>query len=113
MQLTTTEGCVTEVKRRVSINPDVTIFIPNAFSPDDNCINEKFKAVASGITTFEISIYNRWGERMYHSTDYATHGWDGTFEMNPAPNDIYVYKVMVRANSGKYYEYNGTLQLIR
>lgn len=107
--------CYDEITRRIYIGPDLTVFIPNAFSPDDNGVptNEKFRVVATGIKTFEMWVFNRWGEKMYYSNDYATHGWDGFFNSKESQEDVYVYKVIVSALSGKKYEFNGTVHLIR
>ena len=107
--------CYAEMKHDIYIGPDLTVFIPNAFSPDEDgpTPNEKFRVVATGIKTFEIYIYNRWGEELYRWSDYKTHGWDGTFKGGPVPMDVYIYKVLVTAYDDKKYEYDGTVHVIR
>jgi gliding motility-associated-like protein len=107
--------CYDEVQKRVFIAPDLTVFIPNAFSPDDNGtpVNEKFRVVASGVKTFEIRIFDRWGEQLYISQDYKTHGWDGTYKAKVSQMDVYIYKVIVTGYDNMEYEYDGTFHLIR
>ncbi len=107
--------CSSEMKHNIYIGPDLTVFIPNAFSPDDNgpSTNEKFKVVATGIKAFEIVIYNRWGEELYRCGDYKTHGWDGTFKAKPVQMDVYIYKVVVTSYDDNVYEYDGTVHVIR
>jgi len=69
------------------------IWFPNAFSPDNNSINERFKPVILGIlNTYKILIYNRWGQLLYESND-AYSGWDGTFQGSLCANGQYVYIV--------------------
>jgi gliding motility-associated-like protein len=107
--------CFDEVKHDIYIGPDLTVFIPNAFSPDVilPLDNKKFRVVATAIKTFEISIFDRWGEEIYNSTNYIEHGWDGTFKSMPVQMDVYIYKVIVTGYDDKIYEYNGTIHLIR
>ena len=107
--------CYAEMKHDIYIGPDLTVFIPNAFSPDEDgpTPNEKFRVVATGIKTFEIYIYNRWGEELYRWSEYKSHGWDGTFKGEPVPMDVYIYKVVVTAYDDKRYEYDGTVHVIR
>jgi PKD repeat protein len=111
----TSEGCESEIKRKVRVNPDPEVFIPNAFSPDDAgpSANESFRVVASGIKTFEMKIYNRWGTLVYASDDYPSHYWDGSFKGKPAAMDVYICKVVVIGLDGKKYEFGETIQLIR
>jgi gliding motility-associated-like protein/uncharacterized repeat protein (TIGR01451 family) len=111
----TVDGCISEVKRTVHIYPDITIFIPNVFSPDDDgpALNERFRAEAQGVKAFEITIYNRLGGVVYTSNNYTTHGWDGNFKNQPLTSDVFVYKVNVITFDERKLEYSGTLQLIR
>ncbi len=109
------EGCEDIVIHDVYVGPDVTVFIPNVFSPDLNGPekNETFRVVAGGITTFDIKIYDRWGENVYQNSNYATHGWDGSFLGKPCQQDVYIYKVLVTGYDGRKIEFDGTITLIR
>lgn len=113
LQQITVDGCASEVKRLVRVYPDIKVFIPNAFSPDGVANNEKFMVVASNIKNFEVSIYNRWGDRVYFSNNYASHGWDGNYQNKQLPIDVYIYKINIIGMDSKQYEYAGTLQLVR
>lgn len=85
-------GCTDEITHDVVITPVVTLYIPNAFSPNSNRINDNFYAYGEGITEFEMIILNRWGEYLFRSQDMNI-GWDGTFNGIEVPNDVYVYVV--------------------
>jgi len=73
---------------------DNLIFVPNAFSPNGDGLNDEFKAIASSnqITSFHMYIYNRWGEQIFECSD-ITQGWDGEYKGQPSPTGAYVYKI--------------------
>ncbi len=98
----------------VHIGPDITVFIPNAFSPNQfgPGNNERFLVIADGFETFHIEIFNRWGEKLYESSDILD-GWDGNYRGKEAQQDVYVYVVKVTSLAGKAYEYYGTITLLR
>jgi gliding motility-associated-like protein len=66
------------------------IYVPDAFSPNGDGLNDVFLAEGIDVTYFDMKIFNRWGELFYESTD-ITKGWDGTLKGNPVPGDIYVW----------------------
>lgn len=89
------------------------LFIPNIFTPTIN-VNNRFKVVGLGVIDFEIWIYDRRGDIVYHSTD-INEGWDGTKDGTDCPQASYVYKVKysdVLVPNG-YQNTTGTLTLIR
>ena len=109
-------GCRDSLMRPVIIMPDVTVFVPNAFKPSSNeQKNNVFRAVAGGISTFQIQVYDRWGMLMYESNDYPTHGWPGTYldTGDFAPLGAYIYVVRVKGLDGIDYKYSGTVTLLR
>ena len=78
----------------ISINEcGAEIWFPNAFSPDNDGINESFKPVIMGtLSSYQIIIYNRWGQELYESNEsYA--GWDGKFQGSTCATGQYVYIV--------------------
>lgn len=67
------------------------IFAPNAFSPNGNAVNEEFFVIPNDyVDEFEIFIYTRWGELIFHS-DILDFRWDGTYRKGLAPVGTYVY----------------------
>ena len=112
--VTTDKNCKDSTLRRVVIGPDIIIFVPDAFSPDNSGPNENntFKPVILNNKTFWMGIYNRWGEKMYETTD-LTKGWDGNYLGKPAQNGVYAYKIIVTSLEDKEFHYNGTVSLIR
>ncbi len=82
------QGCMDSVSHNILIISPITLFIPNAFTPNSDGLNDKYMIYGMHITDFEIYIYNRWGGEVYHSTDMNT-GWDGTFNNQPSPEGLY------------------------
>lgn len=114
LRVETNNGCWDTAGRNILIIPELSIFIPNAFTPNgqDAQINEKFIVVAGNYKSIKIQVFDRWGEEVYQSDD-AKEGWDGTFRGEPVPQDVYVYLVEVVSIHEKVYRYSGTLTLLR
>ncbi|MBK5285584.1 MAG: gliding motility-associated C-terminal domain-containing protein [Bacteroidia bacterium] len=106
-------GCVDTTCKDVILT-DVLgdIFLPNVFSPNGDHVNDLFTPVGFAINTFEINIYNRWGETVYTSADYAS-GWDGSFKGTESPMGVYVYSVKVAFTNGDKKNLAGHVTLIR
>lgn len=92
------------------------IWIPNAFTPDDNGINDIFLPKGVNIFEYEMLIFNRWGERLFTSHD-INFGWDGVFKGEPAKCDVYYYliqyKIVGKPGSDKRQIKHGPFTLIR
>ena len=89
--------------------------IPNAFTPNDDLINDKFKVITGCIIeNFSMVIYNRWGEQVFSSNNYNT-PWDGSFGGIPLNSGVYFYmvKVKFRKPGSKEELYKGDISLIR
>jgi len=104
--------CIDSTETCIKVNPISVLYIPNSFSPNFDGVNDRFLATGSMITDFEISIFNRWGEQIYHSFD-VDNGWDGTYGDKICPQDVYIYVINWR-NLNRTKQYNsGTVNLIR
>jgi gliding motility-associated-like protein len=112
--VTTDKGCKDSSMKKVVIGPDIIIFVPDAFTPDNAGPNENntFRPYVINNKTYEMLIFNRWGEKMYETTD-LTKGWDGNYKGQPAQDGVYVYKMIVTSLEDKVFQYNGTFTLIR
>jgi gliding motility-associated-like protein len=75
------------------------LWVPNAFTPDNDGINDRFKPLSQGIIrSYRILIFNRWGQQVYESND-ALSGWDGTFKGQPCPEEVYFYLIYYSVGS--------------
>lgn len=69
------------------------IYLPEAFTPDNNTINDRFRPIVSGVLNYyKMTVFNRWGQVMFQSTDVLS-GWDGTFEGVLCPSGVYAYSI--------------------
>ena len=87
-------------------------FQPSNINPDNQVFKPFLGDEEGGILEYEIWIYDRWGELMYHSTD-PSEGWNGKFKNKECRMDAYVYKVKALFSSGKSYFHVGDVTLIR
>lgn len=107
---TTENGCAIMDSMDVLVMETV-IDMPNAFAPSG--ANNLFKPSKRGIAHLkEFSIYNRWGNKVYSSTN-ANEGWDGTKDGNPVPMGVYIYIIEGVTDSGKPFTRQGNVTLIR
>lgn len=94
-------------------NCDCRSFIPNAFSPNGDQINDVFRIRTNCASTdFAMSIYNRYGQRIFFSRSPDT-GWDGTFNGNAMDTGTYFYYVKFKGPRGDTFERKGDLTLLR
>jgi gliding motility-associated-like protein len=109
-------GCTDTVSHRIRIVPDVLVYIPNAFTPDGDGLNDGFSfkgtGIAAGTANFDFLIFDRWGELIFETHD-VTKQWMGDFNGTPCQQDIYVYKLIVKDNLGKEKSYVGWVTLLR
>ena len=71
------------------------LLIPNAFTPDKDDVNDSFRIYNLNSQEYLLTIYNRWGEQVFSSTN-PDHAWDGNFEGNQAPEGVYLYTLVYR-----------------
>ncbi|WP_394993416.1 gliding motility-associated C-terminal domain-containing protein [Emticicia sp.] len=92
----------------------VKLFLPDAFSPNDDNINDnlEIKGSTKRIIDFEMQVYNRWGNPVFTSNDVTTI-WDGKFQNASAPTDIYTYKIYAKLKNGQEFNKSGKFLLLR
>ncbi len=110
--VTSDYGCRDTVMKRITVGEDFGIWIPNTFTPDGSGVNDTFQPKGFGIVSYDVSIYDRWGERLYKGNDFYQ-GWDGTYKNDLCKTDVYVYRILVINVYGKSLEYVGHVNLIR
>lgn len=108
-------GCTDTVLKRIRVQPEVLIFAPNSFTPDNDSYNEVWKVHLLGVDVYNVTIevFNRWGEQVWESHDIE-YGWDGTYGGKPVPTGSYIWKVSAadRLTDGKY-EWQGHVTILR
>lgn len=96
----------------VTHHPQTTMWVPNAFAPDENA-NNHFRPYFSYVDpdSYHFAVYNRQGMLLFATSDPNT-AWDGTAQGQPQPQGVYVYKVEYQASNMPQYKL-GTVLLIR
>lgn len=88
------------------------IWVPNSFTPNSNNRNDYFKAYGINIKKFEMTIYNRWGEKLF-ITKNLEQGWDGRYKGKDAQIGVYVYKIIYTDVSNEEKNIVGKVSLIK
>ena len=111
--VTNSDGCSDKFYREIYIRPEFTLFIPNAFTPNGDGLDDDFMTYGYGINSFNMNIFNRWGEIIFSSEDIEM-GWKGKDRFDKTiPNGIYLYHIAITDYNGKPWVYNGEVNLIR
>ena len=111
--VTTEFGCKDTIDTLVRINPVLNVYVPSAFTPNNDGVNDVFfvKGFAIEEKGFSFSVFDRWGLLIYHTEKFV--GWDGTYKGIPSPDDVYIYQVTLKDFEGKPQEYKGHFTLLR
>jgi gliding motility-associated-like protein len=110
LQVTSANGCFDEAVQTIHIGGFTAFYIPRAFTPNDDGLNDVFLPKATGLSPegFEMRIYDRWGELIFSSNDWDK-GWDGTINGKPVPLDQYVCKVRYFDKIGNQNDHIGSV----
>lgn len=110
------EGCKDSIIKYLDIRPVVLWHMPNAFTPNGDGLNDGFlgKGFLEGATNFNMTIWNRWGELVFKTTDY-TDEWNGRAQNTGgvSPAGVYVYLVTFTGPRGEPFEFRGFATLVR
>ena len=99
-------GCEDDISKEVK--PPLALYLPSAFTPDDDDLNEVYQAQGIGIRKFHLLIFNRFGEVVYESQD-INESWDG----KDSGQGVYVYRVVAEGYNLEQYEKMGTITIIK
>ncbi|MCC6370365.1 MAG: gliding motility-associated C-terminal domain-containing protein [Bacteroidia bacterium] len=105
-------GCVDTVVKQVRIFEDENVFIPNAFTPNNDGKNEVFLPVLRGVDAMHLFIFDRWGQKIFE-TNTLNSGWDGQYKGRVCEDDVYVWKLDLTLNNGQTKELVGMVTLLK
>ncbi|MBL7930487.1 MAG: gliding motility-associated C-terminal domain-containing protein [Bacteroidia bacterium] len=108
-------GCIDTCIGKVQVHEELMIYVPNAFSPNGDGLNDEIKPIGEGISAedYELSVFDRWGAEIFLSHD-VNHGWNGKIQGAEAKADVYTYRLKFRsAESIVRKEIMGYFTLIR
>lgn len=105
-------GCIDSMEVEIVFGNLASVYMPNAFTPNDDDVNDVFTPQLLDIVSYEFLIFNRWGQLVFSSQEIGE-GWDGKFNGEPAKSEVYVYTLVALTKRGQVKEYKGHVTLIR
>ena len=104
-------GPFVEIQKNVIIDPVYSLYIPDAFSPNDDGLNDVFLPVGRSIVSYHLRIFNRWGEEIFIS-DNINYGWNGELSNNSiAEPGYYNYIIKIVDEIGTSHKRSGIVLL--
>lgn len=105
-------GCVDSTKRIIEVLGH-TVYAPNAFTPNNDGVNDGFRAYVRGAVAYTIMVLDRWGNVVFSTTDQEE-VWRGILPNgNQAKSDVYSYRIELQEIKGVWHKYIGRVTLVR
>ncbi len=106
-------GCFDSITYNVIVQEDIAVYVPRAFTPNGDNINEVFQPIGASLNEYEFNIFNRWGEIIFTGNEKKP--WPGTVKDSavPAPEGVYVYHLEAKGLELEERIVNGRVTLIR
>jgi len=115
VQITDANGCAVTTSGTVIASSEACftnhVFVPNIFSPDGNGHNDALFVRGSGIEYMEFVIFNRWGQKIFETTNQSQ-GWDGTFKGQNVEAGVYSYFLNVTFEDNTKGKYSGSITVV-
>ncbi|MES2680667.1 MAG: gliding motility-associated C-terminal domain-containing protein [Bacteroidota bacterium] len=105
-------GCWDTIVKAIEVLSDLNMYVPDAFTPNGDGKNEIFQPKGTNVTTYELKIYDRWGQKIFETKNFED-GWDGTFKGSPCKTDVYVWEIKTIKANGKQRYLTGKVLLCR
>ena len=106
-------GCKDSAKITIGIDDGMSVFIPTAFSPNGDGLNDRFRVVNLKYQKLvDMKVFNRWGEQLFQTTN-PQDGWDGTYKGVAQDLDTYNYEIILSTPGVGNKVYTGTVTLVR
>ena len=107
-------GCITsDTVKLTVICPDDVLYIPNAFTPNNDGVDDVFYLRSKGLRQLNyFRVFDRWGQLLFETNNEDV-GWDGTFKGVKLPPAVYVYELNAVCSTGATVEKKGNVTLIR
>lgn len=112
LTVTDSVGCEDTVSVLVNTTVEIIMFVPNAFTPNNDGLNDEFWVSSINLSEFNIRIFNRWGMMVYESND-QNFRWDGMVHNKGTGQDAYVWHIRGRGRNGTEIDRRGTVTILR
>ncbi len=104
-------GCKDSITHCLNIMPAINLYIPDAFTPNGNNLNETFGPVGTGMLSYSMYIFNRWGDEIYSTSN--SQPWNGSIGGSKAQEDTYVYQINALDNKQLIHTYVGKVVVLK
>lgn len=105
-------GCKAYDDVCIEVTANYNLYIPNSFTPNGDGVNDVFQIFGTGFKNVEIIVFDRWGEKLFTTTD-AQKGWDGTYKGVNVKDEVYVYQVKFATLDGKQHTKTGHVTILK
>lgn len=116
LSLFSPDSCRLDTAVTVAVVPPAcdqeSVFIPTAFSPNDDGFNETWGVRGRSVDEVYLVVYNRWGEKIFE-TRTPGDDWDGTYQGQPLPPDVFAYYAEILCRGGEVFTNKGNVTLFR
>ncbi|MBL0102946.1 MAG: gliding motility-associated C-terminal domain-containing protein [Bacteroidetes bacterium] len=112
LMTSTNHNCRDTTRGIVRVEYGYSFYVPSAFTPNGDGVNDFFQGYGSFIKDYEMSIYDRWGILVYKTSEYDK-PWDGKIKNREVENDVFVYRIQVTDQKDSPHTYLGKITLIR
>jgi gliding motility-associated-like protein len=106
------EGCEQKACITIEVSLESTLYIPNAFTPNGDNLNDVFYTPGTNLISYHVMIYNRWGNLVFESHDAET-AWDGTYKGERVKNDVYNYLLLAEGVDHAVYKKTGSITVLK
>lgn len=113
--VTSEYGCKDTIVKSIFVGEDYELFVPSAFTPNGDGLNDVFQPKGYGITKYELQIFDRWGEKIYATNDF-TQGWNGNYQKrgdNIVEEGVYAWRITLTNVFGKSNELTGNVTVMK
>jgi gliding motility-associated-like protein len=98
--VTTNYNCIDSITLPLKVNEISTLYVPNAFTPDGNSLNDVFAPKGIDLLDFRMQIFDRWGEKIFDSPN-INDGWDGKYRGTLCKDGVYIYRIEFTEKNGQ------------
>ena len=107
-------GCRDTFQLEVRVTPNYSLYIPNAFTPNNDQINDRLSIYSEGVDEFNIKVYNRRGQIVYESSN-TKESWNGEFlnDGEECMSGVYVYEALIKDFNRKKHNLKGKIYLLK
>lgn len=110
--VTDANGCADTACVNVKVETNCGVYVPNAFSPNNDNVNDILYVYCKCIKEMTLTIYDRWGHKVFES-DNIKKGWDGISDGKQLKTDVFVFHLNTTLLTGDVINKRGKVSLIR